>query len=153
MRSNASIVQYFWFAKASLHRTRNMSAHSLVLLSLMAAVSLAVAQLNYTIDCSTFSPKSTGNTCQDYGSDAAWAPILSRPLPDWCESVLTAHIPDTCCRPAPLHHALGRGVSTLDQHASRVAWLCNHWVPIHFVCVVVGSFVAKPTQEPSAATC
>ena len=55
------------------------------LVLVLATGSPVVAQLNYTIDCSTFNPQSKGNTCQDYGSDAAWASILSRQLPDWCE--------------------------------------------------------------------
>ena len=42
--------------------------------------------LHYTIDCTTFNPLPgvKGNSCEQYGTAAEWAPILTRPLPDWC---------------------------------------------------------------------
>merc|ERR1712166_1476983 len=41
------------------------------------------ASYPYNIDCDSFSPHSTGNTCTDYGSSEQWDQILNRPLPDW----------------------------------------------------------------------
>ena len=41
------------------------------------------AHLDYTIDCSSFSSKAHGNTCNEYGTAAAWGKIINRPLPDW----------------------------------------------------------------------